>query len=164
MDGGCGLDVAVERPRLHCTAEGIVNLEAGCAVAGARGYYLVNEGVLDGFGHISVRHDQDPGRFLIARSMAPGLVTADDIVVCDLEGQVHDARDRKTYVATLVGRDPQTDVAVLKIDMPSSALTVIPLGDSSGLEVGKPVVAIGNPFGQDQIGRASCRERVSVTV
>ncbi len=63
---------------------------------------LVNEGVLDGFGHISVRHDQQPGRFLIARSMAPGLVTADDIVVCDLDGNVHDERGRKTYVERFI--------------------------------------------------------------
>jgi ribulose-5-phosphate 4-epimerase/fuculose-1-phosphate aldolase len=61
-------------------------------------HILVNEGVLDGFGHISVRHDRDPGRFLIARSMAPALVTADDILVCDLDGEVHDAQGRKTYV------------------------------------------------------------------
>ena len=59
---------------------------------------LVNEGVLDGFGHVSVRHDRDPGRFLIARSMAPALVTADDIVACDLDGQVHDSRGRHSYV------------------------------------------------------------------
>lgn len=63
---------------------------------------LVNEGVLDGFGHISVRHDRDPGRFLIARSMAPGLVTADDIVACDLDGQVHDAQGRRTYVERFI--------------------------------------------------------------
>jgi HCOMODA/2-hydroxy-3-carboxy-muconic semialdehyde decarboxylase len=61
-------------------------------------HILVNEGVLDGFGHISVRHDHDPGRFLIARSMAPALVTADDILVCDLDGEVHDDQGRKTYV------------------------------------------------------------------
>lgn len=65
-------------------------------------HILVNQGVLDGFGHISVRHDHEPGRFLIARSMAPGLVTADDIVSCDLDGQVHDARDRKTYVERFI--------------------------------------------------------------
>ncbi len=65
-------------------------------------HILVNEGVLDGFGHISVRHDQQPGRFLIARSMAPGLVTADDIVVCDLDGNVHDERGRKTYVERFI--------------------------------------------------------------
>lgn len=65
-------------------------------------HILVNEGVLDGFGHISVRHDQQPDRFLIARSMAPGLVTADDIVVCDLDGNVHDERGRKTYVERFI--------------------------------------------------------------
>lgn len=65
-------------------------------------HILVNEGVLDGFGHISVRHPQDADRFLIARSMAPGLVTADDILVCDLDGQVHDAQGRKTYVERFI--------------------------------------------------------------
>ncbi len=65
-------------------------------------HILVNEGVLDGFGHISVRHDKQPDRFLIARSMAPGLVTADDIVTCDLDGNVHDERGRKTYVERFI--------------------------------------------------------------
>lgn len=65
-------------------------------------HILVNQGVLDGFGHISVRHDKDPGRFLIARSMAPGLVTAEDIVAVDLDGQVHDGRGRHTYVERFI--------------------------------------------------------------
>ena len=65
-------------------------------------HILVNEGVLDGFGHISVRHDKYPDRFLIARSMAPALVTAQDIVSCDLEGTVHDAQGRKTYVERFI--------------------------------------------------------------
>jgi ribulose-5-phosphate 4-epimerase/fuculose-1-phosphate aldolase len=65
-------------------------------------HILVNEGVLDGFGHISVRHDREPNRFLIARSMAPGLVTADDIVSVDFDGQVHDARGRNTYVERFI--------------------------------------------------------------
>ena len=65
-------------------------------------HILVHEGVLDGFGHISVRHDRDPSRFLIARSMAPGLVTAGDIVECDLDGQVHDAQGRNTYVERFI--------------------------------------------------------------
>lgn len=65
-------------------------------------HILVNEGILDGFGHISVRHDREAGRFLIARSMAPGLVTADDIVACDFDGEVHDASGRKTYVERFI--------------------------------------------------------------
>lgn len=61
-------------------------------------HILVNEGVLDGFGHISVRHDRHSDRFLIARSMAPALVTADDIVNVDLDGEIHDTRRRNGYV------------------------------------------------------------------
>lgn len=68
----------------------------------AANHILVNEGVLDGFGHISVRHDKDPSRFLIARSMAPGLVTAADIVAVDLDGVVHDAQGRHTYVERFI--------------------------------------------------------------
>ena len=45
---------------------------------------LVNEGVLDGFGHISLRHPERADRFFIARSMAPGLVCADDLLQVDL--------------------------------------------------------------------------------
>ncbi|MFZ2739489.1 MAG: class II aldolase/adducin family protein [Burkholderiaceae bacterium] len=65
-------------------------------------HILVNEGVVDGFGHISVRHDTHPDRFLIARSMAPGLVTADDVVSCDMDGQVHDERGRRSYVERFI--------------------------------------------------------------
>ena len=52
--------------------------------------------------------------------------------------------DRRTYEATLIGRDPQTDLALLKID--ADNLTVIPFGDSDNLKVGEWVMAIGNPF------------------
>jgi S1-C subfamily serine protease len=49
--------------------------------------------------------------------------------------------------ATVVGSDKSTDVAVLKIDTHSRALTPLPLGDSDAVSVGDPVYAIGNPFG-----------------
>ena len=63
---------------------------------------LVNEGVLDGFGHISVRNPNNPDRFFIARSMAPALVEVQDIVEVDLEGHVHDAQGRRTYVERFI--------------------------------------------------------------
>ena len=71
-------------------------------------HILVNEGVLDGFGHISVRNDLEPGRFLIARSMAPGLVHLEDIVEVDLSGNVHDAQGRRCGVVgpRLIGALP----------------------------------------------------------
>ena len=52
--------------------------------------------------------------------------------------------------ATVQGTDPSSDLAVLKIDASSRALTPLPLGDSDEMEVGDPVVAIGNPFGLDR--------------
>lgn len=56
-------------------------------------------------------------------------------------------QDEKSYDATLVGSDPSSDLAVLKIDAPASELRPLPLGDSSKVGVGSPVVAIGNPLG-----------------
>jgi S1-C subfamily serine protease len=55
----------------------------------------------------------------------------------------------KSYSAKVVGADPATDVALLKVDAPSDQLQPLELGDSSKVEVGDPVVAIGNPFGLD---------------
>lgn len=63
---------------------------------------LAAQQVLDGFGHVSVRHDADPSRFLIARSMAPALVTAADIVACDLDGIIHDAAGRRSYLERFI--------------------------------------------------------------
>lgn len=63
---------------------------------------LVNENVLDGFGHVSVRDPLQADRFLIARSMAPALVTAADVLGCDLDGNVHDTLDRRTYMERFI--------------------------------------------------------------
>ena len=51
----------------------------------AANHILSDQGVVDGFGHVSARHEEEKRRFLLARSMAPGLVTADDITMADLE-------------------------------------------------------------------------------
>lgn len=56
----------------------------------------------------------------------------------------------KKYTAKLIGSDPDTDLAVVKIDAPREKLTVIPFGDSADLKVGQKAIAIGNPFGLGQ--------------
>lgn len=56
----------------------------------------------------------------------------------------------KRYAASVVGGDPDTDLAIIKLDNPPPNLTVISLGDSDKLVVGQKVLAIGNPFGLDR--------------
>ena len=56
--------------------------------------------------------------------------------------------DRREFEAEVVGADPETDVALLKIE--AESLTALPLGDSNELQIGDYVVAIGNPFGLGQ--------------
>ena len=58
--------------------------------------------------------------------------------------------NRDTVKADVVGTDPSSDIAVLRVNTAASALTPLPLGNSDAVEVGDPVVAIGNPFGLDR--------------
>jgi ribulose-5-phosphate 4-epimerase/fuculose-1-phosphate aldolase len=63
---------------------------------------LFDQGVVDAFGHVSVRHDKRPDRFLLARNMAPGRVTADDIVEFTLDGDAVNAAGRKVYLERFI--------------------------------------------------------------
>jgi S1-C subfamily serine protease len=58
--------------------------------------------------------------------------------------------NRDTVKAEIVGTDPSSDLAVLRVNTSASALTPLSLGNSDQLQVGDPVVAIGNPFGLDR--------------
>jgi putative serine protease PepD len=62
--------------------------------------------------------------------------------------------NRDTVQAQLVGTDPSTDLAVLRVETSASGLKPLPLGDSDSVEVGDQVVAIGNPFGLDRTATA----------
>ena len=62
--------------------------------------------------------------------------------------------DQTSHSATIVGSDPSTDIAVLKVNAPVRALTPLPLGNSDLAQVGDEVVAIGNPFGLDRTATA----------
>jgi len=82
----------------------------------------------------------------------------------DIEVRLSD--DRK-FPATLVGSDPKTDLAVVKIDPGSSALPPAVLGDSDKLRIGQWAIAIGNPFGLDRtvtVGIISATGRTRVGV
>jgi S1-C subfamily serine protease len=59
-------------------------------------------------------------------------------------------QDGDSYAARIVGKHPDKDIAVLKIEAPPSKLRKIAIGSSNDLQVGQKVLAIGNPFGLDQ--------------
>lgn len=65
-------------------------------------HILADQGVVDAFGHVSARHDQDPSRFLLARNMAPGTVTQADILQFALDGTPLDAGDRRVYLERFI--------------------------------------------------------------
>ena len=77
-----------------------------------------------------------------------GYVLTNNHVIANADTVVVTLRDRRQFEAELVGTDPATDIAVLRI--PAENLTALPMGDSDALEVGDFVVAIGNPFGIGQ--------------
>jgi len=68
----------------------------------AANHILYDQHVVDAFGHVSVRHDKRRDRFLLARSMAPALVTAADILEFDLDGNPLDAGGRAVYLERFI--------------------------------------------------------------
>jgi serine protease Do len=101
------------------------------------------------------------------RSLGSGFVASPDGFVVTNFHVVRDASevavrlvDQREFRARVVGVDPKTDIALLKIE--ARGLTAIPFGDSDTLAVGEPIMAIGNPFGLEQTvtaGIVSAKER-----
>jgi len=72
-------------------------------------------------------------------------------VIADAEKLTVSFGTGKAYPAKVIGRDPDTDLAVIKLlETPKESLTIVPMGDSDKLIVGQKVLAIGNPFGLDR--------------
>ena len=69
-------------------------------------HILANEGVLDGLGHISVRHPDNPQRYLMSRSLAPALVNPLDIMEYDLDSNAVDRQGRPRYPCLIFGKSP----------------------------------------------------------
>lgn len=113
---------------------GVVNVNSTSYARDFFGYVEPREGsgsgsVIDQEGHILTNHHVIEGAQKVAVNFG---------------GQ-------RNYAATVIGRDPDTDLAVIKlVERPREPLTVVPLGDSDKLVVGQKVLAIGNPFGLDR--------------
>ncbi len=74
-----------------------------------------------------------------------GYIVTNNHVIADAERLEVTLNDNRNFNATVVGSDPDTDLALIKIDAPD--LHVIPMGNSEDLKVGEWVLAVGNPFG-----------------
>lgn len=120
---------------------------------------LADFGVLDGFGHVSARHPTNPNHFLMARSLAPALVTADDIMEFDLDGNAVDLRGRAVFLERFIHGEiykARPDVmSVVHTHSPGIipfSVTKVPLQamyhNPSFLAAGVPVWDIRKDFGE----------------
>ena len=91
-------------------------------------HILADQGVVDGFGHISVRHDKDPSHYLLARSMAPGLVTPADILEYDSDSAPVDARGRASYLERFIHGEIYRARADVKSIVHNHSPGLIPFG------------------------------------
>ena len=119
---------------------------------------LAQHEVLDGFGHVSVRHNQSANRFVMSRSLAPELVTAGDLIEFDLDGNAIDARGRALYSERFIHAEIYRARPDIKAIVHAHAPSLIPYGVTgiplrpvyhmaSFIGVGVPVFDIRKSFG-----------------
>jgi len=119
---------------------------------------LVTQGVVDAFGHVSMRHPQAPQRYLMARSIAPALVTPEDILEYDLDSDPCNANGRSSFLERFIhGEIYRARPDVMSI-VHSHSPAVIPFGlvgvqmqamfhNAAFLAEGVPVFDIRKKFG-----------------
>jgi HCOMODA/2-hydroxy-3-carboxy-muconic semialdehyde decarboxylase len=142
-------------------------------VVGSR--ILAELGVLDAFGHVSMRHPTKPDHFLMSRSLAPALVTADDIMEFDADGNPVDARGRAVFLERFIHSEIYKARPDVMAVVHTHSAGVIPFGVSkvklkpmyhnpAFLGAGAPVFDIREHFGatdmlvrNKEIGQALAR-------
>lgn len=109
---------------------------------------LANEQVVDAYGHVSVRNPRNPKTFFIARSLAPELVTRDDIVELDFEGNPVCSETRPLYLERYIHCgifDARPDVVAV---VHAHAEDILPFGIANGTPL-RPVIHSGSFIGAD---------------
>ena len=89
---------------------------------------LAEEGVLDAYGHVSIRHPSDPNRYLMSRSLAPILVTASDIMEYDLDSNPIDPQGRRSVIERFIHGEIYKLRPDVKAVIHSHSPAVIPFG------------------------------------
>ena len=119
---------------------------------------LVAQGVVDGFGHVSLRHPGAPDRYLMARSIAPALVTVDDLIEYDLESNPVNAQGRGSFLERFIHGQIYRARPDVNAVVHSHSPSVIPFGlvnvpmqatfhNAAFLAAGVPVFDIAERFG-----------------
>jgi HCOMODA/2-hydroxy-3-carboxy-muconic semialdehyde decarboxylase len=125
-------------------------------------HILFDQRVVDGFGHVSMRHPLRPDRFLLARSMAPALVTADDILAFDLDGAAVETDHPAVYLERFIHGEIYRARPDVMAVVHSHSPAVVPFSVASGTRL-KPVCHMCGFLGaatpvfeiRDVAGRAS---------
>lgn len=119
---------------------------------------LAAQGVVDGFGHVSMRHPSAPDRYLMARSIAPALVTPQDIIEYTLDSEPCNANNRKSFLERYIhGEIYKARPDVMSV-VHSHSPSVVPFGlvrakmqamfhNAAFLAAGVPVFDISEDFG-----------------
>jgi ribulose-5-phosphate 4-epimerase/fuculose-1-phosphate aldolase len=89
---------------------------------------LYDQNVVDGFGHISVRHDKSPDHFLLSCNRAPGLVNASDILTYDLNGDLTEPSDKRSYLERFIHAEIYRARPDVMSVVHSHSQSVIPFG------------------------------------
>ena len=119
---------------------------------------LAGHGVVDAFGHVSMRHPGAPGRYLMARSVAPALVTPEDIIEYDLDSHPCDAGGRGSFLERFIHGEIYKARAEVMAVVHSHSASVIPFGlvgvpmramfhNAAFIAGGVPVFDISKKFG-----------------
>ena len=100
---------------------------------------LARHGVLDAWGHVSIRHPANPERYLLSRARAPALVSAEDIMEFDLNSNPVDQRDRRAFLERFIHGQAYRARADVNAVVHSHSPTMIPFSVT-----GEPLKAISH--------------------
>ncbi len=162
--GGNGFSVAHVAERV---LPGVVNIASSRKVRAARHPFQNHPFFREFFGprgRPSPRQQQGLGSGVIIS--ADGLVVTNNHVVASADEIKVVLHDKRSYSARVVGTDPKSDLAVLKLKG-ASGLTALRIGDSDALRLGDAVLAVGNPFGVGQtvtMGIVSAKGRANMGI
>lgn len=109
---------------------------------------LAREGVVDAFGHISVRSPDNPERYFMSRSRAPELITRDDLMEFKLDGEAIDLQDRTPYGERFIHGSIYEKRPDVHSVIHNHSHEIIPFGATKNTTL-RPVAHVGSPIGHN---------------